>query len=217
MLLREQRKQQSRQAILNAALALSSHGRAFSTISLREIAREVGLVPTAFYRHFDDMQQLGLELLDQVSIHLKGVFSQLGQAYLYQANAKIENGIDLFFQAVEHYPEPWLFFIAERWGGSDFLRVGIEREVHFLIEDLVSELEKMQSTQHIQHPQDLQVLAQILINLSLNWAIGWLNIQKQFDRNLKEQQASEFKAQTVTQMQLLFRGILHWQRPEPKA
>ena len=71
MSIRDERKQQSRQALLDAALRLSTSGRSFSSISLREVAREVGLVPTAFYRHFQDMDHLGQELLDQVALHLK--------------------------------------------------------------------------------------------------------------------------------------------------
>ena len=55
MSIREERKQQSRQALLNAALQLSTSGRSFARISLREVTRQVGLVPTAFYRHFDDL------------------------------------------------------------------------------------------------------------------------------------------------------------------
>ena len=48
MSIREERKQQSRQAIMDAVLQLCSAGRAFSSISLREISRQIGLVPTAF-------------------------------------------------------------------------------------------------------------------------------------------------------------------------
>jgi AcrR family transcriptional regulator len=70
MSIRDERKQQSRQAF-DAALHLSTSGRSFSSISLREVAREVGLVPTAFYRHFQDMDALGQELVDQVALHLK--------------------------------------------------------------------------------------------------------------------------------------------------
>lgn len=212
MSLREDRKQQSHQALLDATLAFSSQGRAFSTISLREVANAVGVVPTAFYRHFQDMNQLGLELLDQVAIHIKGVLNQLGQAYLYQPNTRTHTGLELFFQAVEYHPEPWIFFVAERWGGSDVLRVGIEREIHFLAEDVMHELAKMQSTRHIQAPQDLQALAQMLIELSLNWAMGWIHLQHQADPELRRAQSNAFKTQSVLQMQLLLRGILHWYR-----
>ncbi|TDI23730.1 TetR family transcriptional regulator, partial [Acinetobacter baumannii] len=73
MSIRDERKQQNRQALLDAALRLSTSGRSFRSISLREVAREVGLVPTALYGHFQDMDELGKELVDQVSLHLKSV------------------------------------------------------------------------------------------------------------------------------------------------
>ncbi|WP_351079748.1 TetR family transcriptional regulator, partial [Shewanella sp. CAL98-MNA-CIBAN-0140] len=38
-------------------------GQSFSSISLRQVTREVGVVPTAFYRHFDDMESLGQALV----------------------------------------------------------------------------------------------------------------------------------------------------------
>lgn len=207
MSLRAERKQQSHQAILDAALVLSSRGRAFSNISLRELSREVGLVPTAFYRHFKDMQQLGLELLDQVAINLKGVLNRLVEAYLYQVHSDTETSIGLFLQAVEEHPEPWLFFSTERWGGSDFLRTSIERELQFLVADLVDELGNLYSAQGIESPQHLKLLVQMLLDLSLNWAMGWLSIQGLSDVNLQKSRAAEFKAQTVIQMQLLFQDI----------
>ena len=97
MSIRDERKQQSRQALLDAALHLSTAGRSFSSISLREVAREVGLVPTAFYRHFQDMDALGQELVDQVSLHLKSLIHQLGQSYLlHSGSAKTRTSIELF-------------------------------------------------------------------------------------------------------------------------
>ena len=95
---RDERKQQSRQALLDAVLALSASGRAFSSMSLREIARHAGLVPAAFYRHFADLDQLGLELVDQAALHLKGLLHQLAQACLRHPDARTESSLELFFQ-----------------------------------------------------------------------------------------------------------------------
>lgn len=49
---REQKKRQTRQAFFNAVLDLCMSGQGYSSISLRQVTREVGVVPTAFYRHF---------------------------------------------------------------------------------------------------------------------------------------------------------------------
>ena len=49
---REQKKRQTRQAFYNAILDLCMAGQSYSSISLRQVTRQVGVVPTAFYRHF---------------------------------------------------------------------------------------------------------------------------------------------------------------------
>lgn len=210
MSIRDERKQQSRQALLDAALALNTSGRSFSSISLREIARHVGLVPTAFYRHFQDMNELGLELVDQVALHLKGIFHQLGQAYIYQPDTETQISLDLFFQAVEHHPEPWVFMIAERWGGSEVIRQAIAREINFLIEDLANDLGQIEAMQHIGNTQDLQVFSNILINLSFTWAMTWMDISRKYQAEERLEQQKQFKLQTMTQVHLIFRGISNW-------
>ncbi|MDA3557379.1 TetR family transcriptional regulator [Acinetobacter sp. AOR15_HL] len=212
MSIRDERKQQSRQALLDAALHLSTSGRSFSSISLREVAREVGLVPTAFYRHFQDMDELGKELVDQVALHLKSVLHQLGQSYLQHKSTKTQTSIELFVQAVNHSPKQWQFMISERWGGSETVRSAIAREIEFLIEDLTTDLTKLENFKHIQQPQDLNVLSTILTNMSFTWAMTWLNLSKQYqDEQLKQQQTA-FIENASTQVRLLFRGIANWER-----
>lgn len=210
MSIRDERKQQSRQALLDAALALTTSGRSFSSISLREIARHVGLVPTAFYRHFQDMNELGLELVDQVALHLKGLLHQLGQIYIQQPHTETITSLNLFFQTVEQHSEPWVFMIAERWGGSEVIRHAIAREINFLIEDLANDLSQMKTMNHLHTEQNLQVLANILINLSFTWAMTWLNLKQQSQDAASLLQQKQFKMQTIAQVDLIFRGIVHW-------
>jgi AcrR family transcriptional regulator len=61
---RDQRKEATRRALIAAALKLLDE-RSFSALSLREVTREAGVVPAAFYRHFDSMDALGLVLIDE--------------------------------------------------------------------------------------------------------------------------------------------------------
>ncbi|MEN8282253.1 TetR family transcriptional regulator [Acinetobacter gerneri] len=212
MSIRDERKQQSRQALLTAALHLSTSGRSFSNLSLRELSREVGLVPTAFYRHFQDLNALGIELVDQVALNIKTVLYQLGQGYLAEPQDNTRQSIERFFNAVSHDPLPWKFMISERWGGSSVIRQAIAREVDFLIADLGNALTKMASMKHIQQEQDLKVLATILINISLTWAMSWINLQDQYQDDELERQQQVFIEQALTQLRLMFRGILNWQR-----
>ncbi|OTG63815.1 TetR family transcriptional regulator [Acinetobacter silvestris] len=213
MSIRDERKQQSRQALLDAALRLSTSGRSFSSISLREVAREVGLVPTAFYRHFQDMDELGKELVDQVALHLQTILHQLGQAYLNHPETKTKASLELFFSAVDQNPAPWIFMIAERWGGAEVVRHAISREIDYLNQEFTTSLEKIESVQHFQNMNDLKVLSNILINLSFTWAMSWINLVRQTPSIELELEKMVLKNQIVTQIQLIFRGISNWERP----
>jgi AcrR family transcriptional regulator len=70
MTIRDEKNSKRDNTLLDAALKLMSDGRSFVSISLREVTREAGVVPTAFYRHFRDMDELGLALVDDVSFEL---------------------------------------------------------------------------------------------------------------------------------------------------
>lgn len=211
MPIRDERKRQSRQAIIDAALRLSTSGRSFNSISLREISREIGLVPTAFYRHFKDMDALGLELIDQISLNLKSTLHQIGQSYVYQPEAKIDKSLELFFQTIHQHTEEWIFIITERWGASQAIRKAIAREIEYLVEDLAIDLQRLTSVKHIQKLDDLKSLAHLLVNLAFNWVMAWIELSRQFEEPALAQQQQLLQMQSLTQMRLLFHGILNWE------
>ena len=62
---RQQQKAETRQKLLDAAAAELASGRSFDTLSLREVSKLAGIAPTSFYRHFHDMEGLGLTLIEQ--------------------------------------------------------------------------------------------------------------------------------------------------------
>src|SRR5689334_1868145 len=61
---RSEQKERTRRAILDAALALAEEG-GLAALSLRQVAKEIGIVPTAFYRHFASIDELGLSLVTE--------------------------------------------------------------------------------------------------------------------------------------------------------
>lgn len=213
MSIRDERKQQSRQALLDAALALSTSGRSFSSISLREVAREVGLVPTAFYRHFQDMDALGKELVDQVALYLKNVLHQLGKGFALP-ETKTKTSMQLFFEAVDQNPQQWIFMISERWGGSEAVRRAIAREIDFLNDDLANDLKKFEIVQNFHDENDLKVITNILINLSFTWAMSWISLERLYSGIELELQKMVLQKQAVTQIHLIFKGIENWDIPK---
>ena len=62
---RKKQKEETRQNLMDAATAELASGRSFDTLSLREVAKLAGIAPTSFYRHFHDMEGLGLALIEE--------------------------------------------------------------------------------------------------------------------------------------------------------
>ena len=100
--------------------------------------------------------------------------------------------------------------IAERWGGAEVIRHAIAREINFLIADLTTDLRQVEVVRHIVNVQDLHVLSDILINLSFTWAMTWMNISRQYQAEALQQQQAQFQLQTLTQVNLIFCGIVNW-------
>jgi TetR/AcrR family transcriptional regulator, fatty acid biosynthesis regulator len=57
--------------LIEAALRLTAGGRSFATLGLREVAREAGLNPNTFYRHFETLDDLAREAVESVSRRLR--------------------------------------------------------------------------------------------------------------------------------------------------
>ena len=59
-------KERVRAELMRAALRLGAqHG--FASLGLREVAREAGIAPTSFYRHFSDMEELGMAIIRELA------------------------------------------------------------------------------------------------------------------------------------------------------
>ena len=62
---RKQQKEETLQRLMDAAANALASGRSFDTLSLREVAKLAGIAPTSFYRHFHDMEGLGLAMIEE--------------------------------------------------------------------------------------------------------------------------------------------------------
>src|SRR5947208_5795621 len=71
-----ERRQHTRQALIEAALLKIEAGESFDSLSLRSVARAAGIVPAGFYRHFASMDELGLSLVDESFRTLRAMLRQ---------------------------------------------------------------------------------------------------------------------------------------------
>ncbi|OOR91181.1 TetR family transcriptional regulator [Moraxella caviae] len=220
---REQKKRQTRQAFFNAVLDLCMTGQGYSSISLRQVTREVGVVPTAFYRHFADMEALGKALVED---ELGGVLAmlrehmQLGRKRSF--DRQIAKSVQLFFKAVDAQPRYWQFIASERFGGSEAVRRAISDQISVFAKIMSDDLALQPAFAHI-NSYDRYLLAETGVNLSFSWIIDWLELSysSDLDDDENERPSSEITRQKqemlhrcTRQMQMLLYGAYNWKSSE---
>ncbi|MFF3291500.1 TetR family transcriptional regulator [Streptomyces sp. NPDC003023] len=123
---RTAQKQRTRQALLDAALHLLEE-QSLSSLGLREVTRGVGVAPTAFYRHFRDMADLGVALVEEAlgSLHV-----MIGEALREPHDeARIVRTVALVAELVRTSPAHVRFIARERHGGVAAVRAAIGEQL----------------------------------------------------------------------------------------
>lgn len=154
---RVERKERTRQALLDGTLALAAE-RGFGALSLREIARSAGIVPTAFYRHFASLEDLGATLVDEGVQALRLALRQLRRT----PDARLSETVRFVFGEVARKQELYGFLIREQRGGSAALRSAIALELQLIVRELVADLSRVQALDSWS-PDDLEVAADLLV------------------------------------------------------
>jgi AcrR family transcriptional regulator len=135
---RLQSKELTRQGLVRAALKLLAQ-HSFDSLSLRQVTRQAGITPTAFYRHFDDMEELGLVLVEE-SFRSLGAMLQDARSQASFDGATIDRSLAVVVLHLHQHTAHFRFIARERNGGVRRLRRSINRELQLLTDELAIDL-----------------------------------------------------------------------------
>jgi AcrR family transcriptional regulator len=170
-------KEKTSLAIIQAALELCAE-EGFASLSLRSVARKAGIAPTSFYRHFRDIDELGIsialaakkildECLEDVRNRIELSFSQKSDSDMDVMSA-IDAFVHPFAQTFMNYFETHNYllrlFFQERTGSSTALRSTISIENEKLIDFLSEDLKKFS---HLtgKNIEDIRLLAETMLTI----------------------------------------------------
>jgi len=137
---RAQQKEKTRRQLIDAALSQLSAERSFSSLSLREVAKEAGLAPTSFYRHFNDMNELGLTLVDEAGLTLRQLMRQARQR-IEKGGSVINISVRTFMEFIDSNANIFRLLLRERSGTSSEFRAAVAREIRYFTLELADYLE----------------------------------------------------------------------------
>ncbi|MDH6247656.1 TetR family transcriptional regulator [Mycobacterium sp. OTB74] len=198
---REERKESTRRAIIDAALKLLEED-SFSALSLREVTREAGIVPAAFYRHFETMDALGLVLIDESFRALREMLRG-GRAGQLDPKRIIESSVDILINSVNERREHWRFISRERNSGVTVLRYAIRTEIRLITSELAIDLARLPGL-NTWSSEDLNILAGLFVNAMIVTAES---IEDANDANGLE----DIRQTALKQLRMIAVGVAGWQ------
>ncbi|GJF17148.1 TetR family transcriptional regulator [Mycolicibacterium cyprinidarum] len=175
--------------------------RSFSAMSLREVTREAGIVPAAFYRHFESMEALGLVLIDESFRTLRDMLRR-ARAGKLDPNRVIESSVDILIDGVQERREHWRFIGRERSTGVTVLRYAIRTEIRFITSELAIDLARFPALKGWSS-EDLNILASVFVN-------SMIVIAEAIEDATDAATIEEIRRTAIKQLRMITIGVADW-------
>ena len=201
--IRIERKTGTRKALLQAALTLVGEGRSFTSLGLREIARQAGVVPNAFYRHFRNTDELGLELVVETGITLRRLLREARQIDASRGSM-LRRSVQVYLDYVKANRLQFQFIASERAGGSRILRLAIRTDVTHFTNEMAQDMRAIGQYNDLPTPR-LQMVCGLIVMTMLAAATDILDLPP--GQPLLE---GEMEENFVQQLHVILLGASNW-------
>ncbi len=186
----------SREDIIAAALKLLGPHRSVSTLGLREVAREAGIAPNSFYRHFRDLDQLAVALIDLAGQSLRQIIGQARQRATLE-HSVVKSCVDAFMAQLRADDRLLHILLREGTVGSDAFKQAVERQLNFFEDELRLDLIRLAAIKKTGLHEPALTAKAIT---RLVFALGATAL------DLPEEQYDEFTRQTVLMVRMIIIG-----------
>ncbi|MGQ4276756.1 HTH-type transcriptional repressor FabR [Pseudidiomarina sp. E22-M8] len=191
--IRAAQKEKTRRALIQAAMNQLSAEHGYASLSLREVTREAGIAPTSFYRHFQNMEELGLTLVDEGGLALRQLLRQSRQQ-IAKGGSIVRASVTTFMEFVANNTAIFRLLLQEKSGNSKEFRLAVQREVEHFTAELADYLVAEQQFSH--ELAELQADAIVRIVFSAGADV--------LDASVTERQ--QLLEMTIAQVRLVARG-----------
>ncbi len=198
---RSQQKERTRRTIIDAAIGQLSESKSFASLSLREVAREAGIAPTSFYRHFKDMEELGLTLVDESGLTLRQVMRK-GRQRLKKKGSVITSSVKTFMEFTQANPNIFRILFHERSGTTRALRVAVAREIQYFVVELTDFIQNSGFDKESAYAQ-----AEAMVAVIFNAGAESIAV--------KPTQRKELERRAILQLRFIATGALRLQEKQP--
>lgn len=188
---RSEQKLRTRRNLLDATLEQLGPERNFSGLSLREVTRAAGIAPTSFYRHFDDMNDLGLALVEEAGLALRQLMRK-ARSRIQEQGTAIDTSVDTFMEYLINNTNHFRLLLQERSGNSQEFRTAIHLEIkHFVAE--LEEYLKQRAVEQNRPALDVGLVADAMVTIVFHMAAQALDASRTERQNLADKAKQQLR------------------------
>jgi AcrR family transcriptional regulator len=168
------------------------------------------MVPNAFYRHFRNTDELGLELVEEMGIALRRLLREARQTGATDTDI-VRGSVQVYHQYVIDNRLMFLFVSSERSGGSRILRMAIRNEVTHFTNEMAQDFRRLGAYKDLS-TASLQMVCGLIVTTMLAAAPEILDLPP--DQPLLEAEMTE---NFVKQLQVVLLGASMWRESKRPA
>jgi AcrR family transcriptional regulator len=204
-----ERRRHTRRALLDAALEQMDGGYGFDSLSLRRVARAAGVVPTAFYRHFESMDELGLALVEESVATLRSMLREAREGE--GGSGLIARSVEILVAHVREHRRHFAFMAHARASGNAVLRHAIRSETKLFASELATDIARFPILRDWT-TADLQMLAGLFVDTMIATIDAILEASSWTGEGdaLSDDAQARIAKQAEKQLRLIALAIPHW-------
>ncbi|MFW1922747.1 HTH-type transcriptional repressor FabR [Acinetobacter geminorum] len=189
----------TKEELFQAALNLIGPQKSIASLSLREVAREAGIAPNSFYRHFKDIDELAISLIDRAGIVLRKIIRQARLRASLQESI-IRSSVDIFLQQLDADEGNLSLLLRESFTGSASYKAAVDRQLNFFQQELQEDLIRLErlNNNHLYHPD---LVAKAITQLVFHMGAKVID--------LPINQRTEVAEQTMIMIRMILEGARH--------
>jgi TetR/AcrR family transcriptional regulator, fatty acid biosynthesis regulator len=157
----------TKEELFQAALNLIGPQKSIASLSLREVAREAGIAPNSFYRHFKDIDELAIELIERSGGVLRQILHQ-ARLKVSKQSSIIRTSVEVFIEQLDADEGNLSLLLREGYTGSNSYKLAVEHQLNFFQQELQDDLIRLESSNDhkLSHPDIVaKAITQLVFNM----------------------------------------------------
>ncbi|RKG37788.1 HTH-type transcriptional repressor FabR [Acinetobacter rongchengensis] len=189
----------TKEELFQAALNLIGPQKSIASLSLREVAREAGIAPNSFYRHFKDIDELAIELIELSGGVLRRILHQARIKAIKQSSI-IRSSVEVFIEQLDADEGNLSLLLREGYTGSIQYKLAVDKQLNYFQQELQEDLIRLEriNNSKLAHPD---LVAKAITQLVFNMGA------KVIDLPVNERK--EVAEQTMIMIRMLLEGSRH--------